>query len=247
MRFTGKAVIITGAGNGIGKGIARGFAANGADVVIADIDKVGGGLLEEELLGLNVNAMFIQTNVKDEISVQNLLSEAYSRFGKVDVLVNNAGISKFHDFFDMTVDVWDEIIDTNLRSVFLCSQAAGRIMKKTGGAIINIASTRAYMSESDTEAYSASKGGIVSLTHALARTLGPYQITVNCISPGWIETGDYETLSAADHSQHISGRVGKPDDIARACLFLADPRNNFITGENIIIDGGMTKKMIYED
>ncbi|CEG26625.1 short-chain dehydrogenase/reductase [Bacillus sp. B-jedd] len=247
MMFTGKTVVITGAGNGIGKGIAKEFAAKGAVVVIADIDEDAGRLLEAELLGLKTKAMFIPTDVKDETSVQSLFTEAASRFGKVDILVNNAGISEFHAFFEMTVDVWDKILDTNLRSVFLCSQAAGRIMKTTGGAIINIASTRARMSEPDTEAYSASKGGIVSLTHALARTLGPYNITVNCISPGWIETGDYEMLSAADHSQHISGRVGKPDDIARACLFLADSRNNFITGENIIIDGGMTKKMIYVD
>jgi len=245
--FTGKTVVITGAGNGIGKGIAIGFATEGADVVIADIDERGGRRLEEELLELKTSALFIPTDVKEETSVHSLFSQAASRFGKVDILVNNAGISEFHNFFDLTVDVWDKILDTNLRSVFLCSQAAGKIMMTTGGAIINIASTRAYMSEPDTEAYSASKGGIVSLTHALARTLGQYKITVNCISPGWIETGDYGKLSAADHSQHISGRVGNPDDIARACLFLADSRNNFITGENIIIDGGMTKKMIYED
>ncbi|RHW31436.1 SDR family oxidoreductase [Neobacillus notoginsengisoli] len=247
MRFIGKTVVITGAGNGIGKGIARGFAAEGANVVIGDIDKGSGKRFEEELLGLKASALFIPTDIRDESGIQNLFAEAASRYGTVDILVNNAGISKFHSFFDMTPEIWDEIIDTNLRSVFLCSQAAGRIMKDNGGTIINIASTRAFMSEPHTEAYSASKGGIVALTHALARTLGPYQITVNCISPGWIETGDYENLSAVDHSQHVSGRVGKPHDIARTCLFLADPLNDFITGENIIIDGGMTKKMIYEE
>lgn len=119
-------------------------------------------------------------------------------------------------------------------------------MKDKGGAIINIASTRAQMSEPHTEAYSATKGGISSLTHSLAITLGEYGIRVNSISPGWIETGDYSALREIDHSQHPSGRVGKPEDIARACCFLADLENDFITGENLVIDGGMTRKMIYE-
>ena len=115
-----------------------------------------------------------------------------------------------------------------------------------GGVIINIASTRALMSEPDSEAYAASKGGIVALTHALAASLAPDRIRVNCISPGWIETGDYSQLREEDHHQHLSGRVGRPDDIARACLFLSSSENDFINGENIVIDGGMTRRMIYE-
>ena len=118
---------------------------------------------------------------------------------------------------------------------------------KNGGAIINLASTRAFMSEPHSESYAASKGGVVALTHALASSLSEYNITVNSISPGWIETGDYKALKESDHAQHFSNRVGKPDDIARACLYLANPENNFITGTNLTIDGGMTKKMIYEE
>lgn len=116
-----------------------------------------------------------------------------------------------------------------------------------GGAIVSLASTRAEMSEPDTEAYAATKGGIVALTHALARSLGSDQITVNCISPGWIEMGDYAALRPIDHAQHLSGRVGVPEDIALACLYLTNPQNNFVTGINIMVDGGMTKKMIYEE
>jgi NAD(P)-dependent dehydrogenase (short-subunit alcohol dehydrogenase family) len=116
-----------------------------------------------------------------------------------------------------------------------------------GGSIVNIASTRAFMSEPGSEAYAASKGGIVALTHALAASLAPDKIRVNCISPGWIETRDYESLREADHKQHFSGRVGKPNDIARACLYLAAPGNEFINGENIIIDGGMTRRMILKN
>ncbi|HOP73043.1 MAG TPA: SDR family oxidoreductase, partial [Thermoclostridium caenicola] len=110
---------------------------------------------------------------------------------------------------------------------------------------VNIASTRALMSEPNWEAYAATKGGIVALTHALAASLGKDRITVNAISPGWIETGDYTRLRPADHEQHLSGRVGKPEDIARACLYLTDKANDFVTGINLVVDGGMTRKMIY--
>jgi hypothetical protein len=115
-----------------------------------------------------------------------------------------------------------------------------------GGSIVNIASTRAIMSEPASEAYAASKGGIVSLTHSLAASFSPDHIRVNCISPGWIETGDYSLLRETDHNQHFSGRVGKPEDIALACLYLTADGNDFINGINLIIDGGMTRKMIFE-
>jgi len=115
-----------------------------------------------------------------------------------------------------------------------------------GGSIVSLASTRAEMSETNTGAYAATKGGIVALTHALARSLGPDNITVTCISPDWIETGDYEQLHKIDYEQHLSGR-GIPEDIAQACLYLTSPTNNFVTGINLTVDGGMTKKMMYEE
>ena len=118
---------------------------------------------------------------------------------------------------------------------------------KEGGSILNIASTRAIMSEPNSESYAATKGGIVALTHALAASLSEEQITVNAISPGWIETRDYESLRKIDHEQHLSKRVGKPEDIARACLYLTAKENNFVTGINLVVDGGMTRKMIYEE
>jgi NAD(P)-dependent dehydrogenase (short-subunit alcohol dehydrogenase family) len=165
-----------------------------------------------------------------------------------DVLINNAGVAKFSSPYELSVDAWDEVINTNLRGTFLMSREAARLMKiSNGGSIVNIASTRAFMSEPCSEAYAASKGGIVALTHALAASLATDKIQVNCISPGWIETGDYGALKEADHLQHFAGRVGKPEDIARACLFLTSGGNEFISGTNITIDGGMTRKMIYED
>jgi NAD(P)-dependent dehydrogenase (short-subunit alcohol dehydrogenase family) len=141
------------------------------------------------------------------------------------------------------------MIQTNLKSVFLCSREAARYMRENqeGGAIVNIASTRALMSEPNSEGYAATKGGIVAITHALASSLSDDMITVNAISPGWIHTGDYSQLTDIDHKQHFSKRVGKPDDIARACLYLTAKENNFVTGINLVVDGGMTKKMIYEE
>ncbi|WP_043933511.1 SDR family NAD(P)-dependent oxidoreductase [Bacillus sp. EB01] len=248
MRFEGKTVIVTGSANGIGKGIAQMFAEEGANLALSDIDVEAGKAFAQELSRYRGEAVFFETDVKNGDSISLLVENTVKKFEKIDVLINNAGISRFNNFFELTVEEWDEVINTNLRSTFLLSQSTARMMKeKGGGKIINIASTRAFMSEPNTEAYSASKGGIVALTHALARTLGPYGITVNSISPGWIETVDYGALSERDHKQHLSERVGKPDDIARACLFLSDPLNDFITGENLTIDGGMTKKMIYEE
>ncbi|KON89302.1 3-ketoacyl-ACP reductase [Sporosarcina globispora] len=243
--FKGKTVIVTGGASGIGKGIAETFAAKGANVVIADIDKMNGKQLEESLNKKGFSSLFISTDVKNEAEIKGLITKTNESFGPIDVLINNAGISKFHSFFELTVELWDEVINTNLRSVFLCSREAAKMMKQ-GSCIINLSSTRAVMSESNTEAYSASKGGIMAITHSLASTLAQKGIRVNCISPGWIEAGDYESLREIDHKQHLANRVGKPEDIARTCLFLADPENDFITGENITVDGGMTKKMIYE-
>lgn len=172
---------------------------------------------------------------------------AEETYGRIEILINNAGVSRWKSPYEITVAEWDEIININLRGVFLCAREAAKVMRKHGGgAIVNIASTRAIMSEPDSEAYAASKGGIVALTHALAVSLGRDKIRVNAVSPGWIELGDYAQLREIDHLQHPAGRVGKPEDIARACLFLTAERNDFITGANLVIDGGMTRKMIYE-
>ncbi|AWE07166.1 3-ketoacyl-ACP reductase [Lysinibacillus sp. 2017] len=244
--FQNKTVIITGAAQGIGRSVANHFAKSGANVVIADMNENLGFQLSGELLKDGYSALFLKTDVRNEENVRQTVETAISRFGGIDILVNNAGKGKWISPLELTLDEWDDIINTNLRSVFLCSREAAKHMEN-GGAIINLASTRAFMSEPHSESYAASKGGIVALTHALASSFSEFNITVNSISPGWIETGDYEALKEADHTQHFSNRVGKPDDIARACLYLANPENNFITGTNLTIDGGMTKKMIYEE
>lgn len=242
-----RVVIVTGAANGIGRGIANSYAHNGDKVILADIDVEAGTKQTLELEGLGKEAIFIKTDVRMEQDIKNLINQTYQTYGKIDILINNAGKGLFKSPFDVTVEEWDDVIQTNLRSVFLCSREAARYMKQSGGSIVNIASTRAMMSEAHSEGYAATKGGIVAITHALAASFSEYQITVNAISPGWIETGNYEELSKEDHDQHFSKRVGTPTDIANACLYLTDSKNNFVTGINLVVDGGMTRKMIYEE
>ncbi len=246
--YQNKTVIVTGAGNGIGSVVATHYARRGATVALWDRDADGLRDIQETLEkeGFKVISRVIDLTNPDEIVTG--FQEEKESLGRIDVLINNAGLGKTKSPYQLPVDDWDYVLNTNLRGTFLCAREAAKLMRTQGrGAIVNIASTRALMSEPNTEAYAASKGGILALTHALAISLGPDGITVNAISPGWIETGDYSQLKASDHAQHPSGRVGKPDDIARACLYLTDPENDFITGANLIIDGGMTRKMIYEE
>jgi NAD(P)-dependent dehydrogenase (short-subunit alcohol dehydrogenase family) len=246
MDFKDKVIIVTGAGKGIGQCIARSYAREGAKVVLAEKETDSGSETEKLIFSAGGTAIFIRTDVKRPKAIEELIMKTVQLFGRIDVLINNAGISKWAPPYKLTVEEWDEIINTNLRSVFLCSREVAKIMKELGGgSIVNIGSTRAFMSEANSEAYAASKGGIVSLTHALAASLATDNIQVNCISPGWIETGDYSQLREIDHVQHLSGRVGKPEDVARACLYLTSGGNDYVNGANIIVDGGMTRKMIY--
>lgn len=232
--FENKVVIVTGGAQGIGCSIAQKYVEQGANVVVADVAEPADATIH-----------FIKTDMRSESDVQALMEQTAEQFGTIDILINNAGKFVVTPPTELSLEVWDDIINTNLRSVFLCSREAAKYMN--GGAIVSLASTRAFQSEPYTEAYAASKGGIVALTHALATSFAEKNITVNCISPGWIETGDYAKLREIDHAQHLSNRVGKPEDIARACLYLTHPENNFITGTNLTIDGGMTKKMLYEE
>ena len=247
MNFAGKTVIVTGSGRGIGRCIAETYAGEGASVVIAEKDMDLGAELARQLQLNGFEASFVRTDVCNYEQIKALMLRAAEIYDGIDILINNAGLSRWSSPYTLEPDEWDHIINTNLRSVFLCSRAAARFMRDSGGgSIVNIASTRAMMSEPHSEAYAASKGGIIALTHALAASLAPDHIQVNCISPGWIETENYHDLRDADHEQHFAGRVGKPEDVARACLYLTAPENEFVSGINLVVDGGMTRKMIYE-
>jgi NAD(P)-dependent dehydrogenase (short-subunit alcohol dehydrogenase family) len=249
MDFTNKVVIVTGGANGIGRGVTTAYAEKGAKVVVADIDLKAGNLTADEIRSRGGEVLFEKTDVRKQEEVIRLIESTKSSFGKIDILINNAGKGVFKSPYEITLEEWDDVILTNLRSVFLCSREAAKYMRENddGGAIVNIASTRALMSEPNSEAYAASKGGIVAMTHALAASFSEDRITVNAISPGWIHNGDESQLTALDHNQHLSKRVGKPSDIARACLYLTNHENDFVTGINLVVDGGMTRKMIYEE
>ncbi|HET8679810.1 MAG TPA: glucose 1-dehydrogenase [bacterium] len=247
---------VTGGGQGIGRAVAFHFARAGYAVSVADADEDAGMETIGKLRESAARAIFVRTDVSRADEVERWVQMTVRDLGCPDVLINNAGIRRDAPFVDLSVEDFDRVIGVNLRGTLLCSQAAARQMIEHGrsGAIVNIASTRAFMSEPGTEAYTASKGGIVSLTHAMAISLGPHGIRVNCISPGWIETRDWQYSARAqapvhserDRLQHPVGRVGKPEDIAEACLFLGESAG-FMTGQNMTIDGGMTVKMIYEE
>ncbi|WP_029688085.1 SDR family oxidoreductase [Thermoanaerobacter sp. A7A] len=254
MDFNGKVVIVTGGGQGIGRCIAQTFADKGAKVVIADIDDEAGIENEEYIKSKGGDSLFVHTDVSSEEDVKNLVDKTIKAYGKIDILINNAGIGARGTIYTRPMEEWDRVINVNLKGTYMCSKYVAPHMRDNGGGvIINIASTRAFMSEPHTEPYSASKGGIIALTHSLAISLGYDKIRVNSISPGWIEVSEWKKnreakkpqLTEEDHLQHPAGRVGKPEDVANACLFLCSEEASFITGANLIVDGGMTVKMIY--
>lgn len=240
--------MVTGAGKGIGRNVALSYGKEGAKLALLDRD-VADLKQTEDLLretGAEFFTQIVDLTKPDEIV--NAVSAFKLHFGKIDILINNAGLGRSKSPYELDIDDWDYVLNTNLRGTFICSREVGKVMQAHGGgSIVNISSTRALMSEPDTEVYAASKGGILALTHAMAISFGPDKIMVNAISPGWIETGDYDQLKPIDHKQHPAGRVGRPEDISRACLFLTNSENNFVTGSNLVVDGGMTRKMIYEE
>lgn len=233
-----KVAIITGAAQGIGKALAIDFANDDYEVVAFDMKTA---TFEQE------NIHFKQADLKSEEQIKAVFDFVKEKFGTAHVLINNGAISKFHKkITESSVEEFDEVINVNLRGSFICAKEFIKLNENASfGRIINIASTRWNQNEADWEAYGASKGALVSLTNSLCVSTSGTNITVNAISPGWIEVNDYEALSELDHAQHPTGRVGKPKDITRVALFLADEENDFINGANIVVDGGMTKKMIY--
>ncbi|WP_129124674.1 SDR family oxidoreductase [Geomonas oryzae] len=242
-----KVALVTGAGRGIGCGIAKKLLSEGYAVVLADID---GASADGAVAGLAApgRLLALQADVSDEQSVLSMVERSVERFGRLDLLVNNAALAGAHaaPVHELTLEQWSRVIATNLTGVFLCTKHAVPHLKKSRGSIVNISSTRALQSEADTEAYSASKGGVLALTHALAMSLGA-EVRVNCVSPGWIHNGPDSELRREDHAQHPVGRVGRAEDIAELVAYLASSRAGFITGQNFVVDGGMTRKMIYAD
>jgi len=252
--LNGKVCVVTGGARGIGAAIAYRLGIEGCRVAVIDIDSDAGDSRVKELRSRGIEAVFIYANVSKEEDVRKAMDTVFKAFASIDILVNNAGIgSPSKSLEDQTIEDWKRVIDTNLTGPWLCAKHAVKYMKKRGGVIINIASTRAFQSEPNTEPYSASKGGLVALTHSLAISLARYGIRVVSVSPGWIDTSEWQIprkeprLTSLDHAWHPAGRVGKPEDVAALVAFLASDEASWITGVNIIIDGGVSSKMVYLD
>lgn len=228
-----KTVLITGSSGLIGSELCRDFLDHNYEVFGVDV-KPNPSLQHQSY-------QFIKCDISKESEVKKISG----KLKKLNVLINNAARTDltFKPFAEMTLKDWNDGISVNLTSFFLFAKYFMPHLRATKGSIINIASTRHLMSEENTEIYSASKGGIVSLTHAMAVTQKHF-VRVNSISPGWI-AGPDEKLRASDHKQHLAGRVGEPRDVSRLALYLASEDASFVTGQDFVIDGGMTKKMIY--
>lgn len=251
--LAGRVILVTGGAQGIGRGIAQAVLGAGGSVAIADLDREAGeACLHDWQVG--PRAMFVRLDVSKESAVATAMRRIVSRYGRLDGLVNNAGLADPHSgpLDKLTLRDWRRWQDSHLTGTFLCTRAALPALREARGAIVNIASTRALQSEPHTEAYSAAKGAIVAFTHALAISEGP-AVRVNCISPGWIATDDWRKpaarrtpkLSREDHAQHPAGRVGTPQDIGALAVYLLSAMSEFVTGQNFVVDGGMTRRMHY--
>ena len=243
-RLKDRVAIVTGAAQGIGKALALGLSREGAKLVIADIHQDNAVAVKDEIRAAGAMALAIATDVSDEMSVEAMVENCIEEFGKIDILINNAGIFPVSSVEDMKEEEWDRVIGTNLVGAFLCSRAvASKLIEQESGRVISITSGRAFQGAKNAAHYASSKAGIIGFSKALALELAPHRITVNVICPGITDTaqprGHQSEEQIYAQGQKIPlGRIGQPEDLVGTAVFLASDAAAFITGQTIIVNGG---------
>lgn len=252
-RFSGRTAIVTGSASGIGRGIALKLGREGANVVVADLSpepNTGGTPTHQKIQEEGGEAVFMETDVTDEESVQDLVYRTAEKYGQIDILVNNAGVHHSASVSEETEAGWNQVIGVNLNGTFLCSKHVLQHMEseEISGDIVNIGSIAGLVGYGESAAYCASKGAVVELTREMALDYGDQGINVNAVDPGVIRTAMTEDMREDEQTRQFMEqntalpRLGEPEDIANAVAFLASDESDFITGENLVVDGGWTAK-----
>jgi NAD(P)-dependent dehydrogenase (short-subunit alcohol dehydrogenase family) len=250
MSLDGKVVLVTGAAKGIGKGCAQVLSKHGARIAVADTDAVAGLRTANEIEASGGDAAFLQVDVSKANDVQKMIAQLLERFGQLDILINNAGYHISKNVEDTSEEEWDYILNTNLRSVFLCSKYAIPHLRKTRGAIVNMASMVGLVGQRNAGAYSATKGGIIAMSKGMALDFAKDGIRVNCICPGWVETplvedwfsqqADPQAAKRYVYGIHPLGRIATPEEVGNAAVFLCSEQSSFVTGVALPLDGAVT-------
>jgi NAD(P)-dependent dehydrogenase (short-subunit alcohol dehydrogenase family) len=250
MTLDGKVALVTGAGKGIGKGCAEVLSRYGARIAVVDIDTAAGPQTAKGIEANGGHAVFLPADVSKAAEVQNMVAQLIELFGRLDILINNAGYHISKSVEDTSEEEWDYILDTNLRSVFLCSKYAIPYLRKTRGAIVNMSSMVGLVGQRNAGAYSATKGGIIAMTKGMALDFAKDGIRVNCICPGWVETplvedwfsqqADPQAAKTYIFARHPLGRIATPEEVGDAAVFLCSEASSFVTGVTLPLDGGVT-------
>ncbi len=256
VRLDGRVALVTGAGEGIGRGCALALAEAGAEVIINDKNPTTGEATAETIRASGEQAHFVQADVSDAGEVAAMFRSVAERVNALHVLVNNAGVNLFKGMQETTLEEWNRIFSVDAAGVYLVTKAALPLLKAAGNSsVINIASVHASLTVSNMTAYAAAKGAVLAMGRAMAQELGPYGIRVNTVSPGFMDTplldswlageADPEATMARINGYHPLGRIGRPQDVGNLVTFLAGDESSFINGANILIDGGLTTRLMH--